>query len=223
MSDQIREGDRGRRLKREGLAFFGAITASLSTNSTTPSRSSTNTAGSCRTSCSAPSRACRSMTGNCSASPGRSGPGRAGKRPDPETQPFAHSTDSESREIDLGELLADIVGLSQRLAGLRMMQLELRPGPEPVRLVGNPFSCSRRCSSRSSFSGQRGGESAGDGGPGSFRPGVRIVIAGTRTAGPEASGEQRELLGILMEELRGEVEIRSEGDAGQAIVLTLSR
>jgi len=225
MSDQNQERDRGRRLKQEGLAFFGAITASLSHELNNAFAIINEHGGLLQdlllgTQQGVPmdDRKLQRISRKIGAQVER---GNALIR---RLNRFAHSADSESREIDLAELLGDIVGLSQRLAGLRMMQLELRPGPEPVRLVSNPFFLQQAVFvAFQLFWDNAEANRLVTVVPEASGPGVRIVIAGARTVAPEASGEKRELLSILMEELRGEAETRSEGAAGQAIVLTLSR
>ena len=52
---------------------------------------------------------------------------------------FAHSTDAGRVEFDLSEVLSNLVELCQRLAKLKYVRLRLRSSAEPLTLVGSPF------------------------------------------------------------------------------------
>ncbi len=52
---------------------------------------------------------------------------------------FAHSSDSFNTEVNIGELLELIVSLSQRLAGLKSMDLEFEVPLENINFRTNPF------------------------------------------------------------------------------------
>jgi signal transduction histidine kinase len=52
---------------------------------------------------------------------------------------FAHSTDEGHVEFDPAEVLGNLVELCQRLAGLKYARLQLRPCAERLKMVGNPF------------------------------------------------------------------------------------
>lgn len=52
---------------------------------------------------------------------------------------FAHSSDVPRREYDIGESAGNLVELARRLAGLKRANLELHTPAEPVVITGNPF------------------------------------------------------------------------------------
>lgn len=52
---------------------------------------------------------------------------------------FAHSSDVPRREYDLCESVRNLVELSQRLAGLKRVNLDLHAPSDPVMITGNPF------------------------------------------------------------------------------------
>jgi C4-dicarboxylate-specific signal transduction histidine kinase len=52
---------------------------------------------------------------------------------------FAHSSDVPRREYDMNEAIRNLVELSRRLAGLKRVSLELQLPSEPVVITGNPF------------------------------------------------------------------------------------
>lgn len=52
---------------------------------------------------------------------------------------FAHSADESRVEFDATEVLGNIVELCQRLAGLKYAKLELKPLPGRLKMVGSPF------------------------------------------------------------------------------------
>lgn len=52
---------------------------------------------------------------------------------------FAHSSDVPRREYDMNEAIQNLVELCRRLAGLKRVNLELDMPSEPVMITGNPF------------------------------------------------------------------------------------
>jgi C4-dicarboxylate-specific signal transduction histidine kinase len=52
---------------------------------------------------------------------------------------FAHSADEPLREYDINEVAENLIALTRRLANLKKAELEFRPADHPVNLVGNPF------------------------------------------------------------------------------------
>lgn len=52
---------------------------------------------------------------------------------------FAHSADLPLVEFDINEVLTNLVGLTQRLASLKRSELEFKPTAEAVKITGNPF------------------------------------------------------------------------------------
>ncbi len=52
---------------------------------------------------------------------------------------FAHSSDVPQREYDVGESVRNLVELARRLAGLKRVALDLQVPDEPVMITGNPF------------------------------------------------------------------------------------
>jgi len=52
---------------------------------------------------------------------------------------FAHSSDVPQREYDVCESVGNLVELARRLAGLKRVNLELQIPAEPVMITGNPF------------------------------------------------------------------------------------
>jgi len=52
---------------------------------------------------------------------------------------FAHSVDDTEKDIDVNELAANIVALSQRLADLRRIELEMMSSRSPVAIRSSPF------------------------------------------------------------------------------------
>jgi C4-dicarboxylate-specific signal transduction histidine kinase len=52
---------------------------------------------------------------------------------------FAHSADEAEREYDLNEVAENLVALAGRLANLNNARLELRTADHPLSLLGNPF------------------------------------------------------------------------------------
>ena len=52
---------------------------------------------------------------------------------------FAHSPDKPLASIDLQRLLESVEALSQRLASMKSVGLEVRPPAEPMTLQSNPF------------------------------------------------------------------------------------
>jgi signal transduction histidine kinase len=52
---------------------------------------------------------------------------------------FSHSADEARVEFDVAEVLGNLVELCQRLAELKYVQLRLRSSPERLKLVGSPF------------------------------------------------------------------------------------
>ncbi len=135
---------------------------------------------------------------------------------------FAHSTDAEIREIDVNDMLKDIVELSQRLAGLRMVQLEVTPYREGIRVTSNPlflqqavFICFQlfwddaENNRRVVVVPEPGGQ------------GVKISITGSHIANSGAAQDKRALLEVLLEELHGTVEYLSDDRQNQSIVLSI--
>jgi C4-dicarboxylate-specific signal transduction histidine kinase len=52
---------------------------------------------------------------------------------------FAHSSDVPRREYDVNESVRNLVELARRLAGLKRVNLEVHLPAEPVMITGNPF------------------------------------------------------------------------------------
>lgn len=52
---------------------------------------------------------------------------------------FAHSADQPLLEFEVGEVLDNLVALCQRLASLKKASIELRPAVEATRVTSNPF------------------------------------------------------------------------------------
>jgi len=52
---------------------------------------------------------------------------------------FAHSSDVPRREYDINESVRNLVELARRLAGLKRVNIEVHVPAEPVMITGNPF------------------------------------------------------------------------------------
>ncbi len=52
---------------------------------------------------------------------------------------FAHSADRPAEEFDLGETASNLTGLTQRLAGLKRVNLELTPIDKEIKITGSRF------------------------------------------------------------------------------------
>jgi C4-dicarboxylate-specific signal transduction histidine kinase len=52
---------------------------------------------------------------------------------------FAHSADESHVEFDAAEVLGNLVELCQRLAGLKYARIEMTSPTEPLKMAGNPF------------------------------------------------------------------------------------
>lgn len=52
---------------------------------------------------------------------------------------FAHSADQPLLEFEVYEVLSNLVSLAQRLASLKRASLELKPAVEQLRITSNPF------------------------------------------------------------------------------------
>ena len=135
---------------------------------------------------------------------------------------FAHSTDSPVTDIDISELLQAIISLSQRLAGLKGLVIEFRTPAEPLRLSTNPFFLQQAVfigfelfmanpdSNRLiAVSASRSGNE------------IAIKIVGAAIGDTESLKAKTDLLSILMEQLNGKYEIISEEGSKQALVLTV--
>jgi signal transduction histidine kinase len=120
---------------------------------------------------------------------------------------FAHSTDFETKEVELNDLLQEIIDLAQRLAGLRTIQLKLNPPVEKIALNTNPFFLqyalficfelfwdiaekNRLVTVSAESSGQQ----------------AKIIISGVAIADLDKSCDQRNTLTALLKELKGNVE-----------------
>ncbi|MEJ2719602.1 MAG: hypothetical protein P8181_00495 [bacterium] len=123
-----------------GLAFFGAVTASVSHELNNVISIVNQTAGLLQDMIAAdekgiPINISRLATavGTIQAQTGR-GLGIIGR-----LNRFAHSADEASVEFDAGEVLGNLVELCRRLAGLKYAKLELECPAGGIRMTGNPF------------------------------------------------------------------------------------
>lgn len=54
---------------------------------------------------------------------------------------FAHSTDDETIDFDLNEVISNLVMLITRFADLKKVGFEFEPSEQPLQVTGNPFAC----------------------------------------------------------------------------------
>ncbi|MFH0765043.1 MAG: hypothetical protein V2A61_01340 [Calditrichota bacterium] len=74
---------------------------------------------------------------------------------------FAHSADHLRCEVDINALMSNLAGLYQRLAGLRKLSLEFVPSPEPLLITTNPFTAQQLvflCLSEACDQAEKGGQ-----------------------------------------------------------------
>lgn len=145
---------------------------------------------------------------------------------------FAHSADREVTSFDLNSLLDDIANLTQRIAGLKGIQIVFKPAAAPIAIESNPF-----CLQQAVFVCFRLFLSASDknrlvtisAACPPARPGAREAVAGPiiRLSGaalPERSSEREtyEYLEMLLEEINGDLQFVSSEIDGQSILIRLS-
>ena len=135
---------------------------------------------------------------------------------------FAHSTDSPVTEIEVSELLQAIINLAQRLAGLKGLVIEFKTNAEPLNLSTNPFFLQQAVfigfelfmanPDANRLIAVSAAASDGE---------IAIKITGTAVSEGESLKAGTDLLAILMEQLNGQYEIVTESDGKRTIVLTL--
>jgi len=135
---------------------------------------------------------------------------------------FAHSTDELVTSIDLNTLLEDITNLSQRLANLQNLQLEIKLSDESISLISSPFFLQQAvyiCFELFMAVPEKNHlitielekhETA-----------ARIIISGTFLADTEEALSKRALLDVLLEELKGSAQIITENKNRRLIILTI--
>jgi signal transduction histidine kinase len=127
-------------LRETGLAFFGAVAASLSHELNNVFATINELSGLLedlaltgeRGRPPAPERI-RAITGRIATQVQR------GQRQSKQLNHFAHSADSPWAEVDAGQVAAEVVDLGQRLARLRKVELTSTVPPEPIPLQTDPF------------------------------------------------------------------------------------
>ncbi|MCD6160889.1 MAG: HAMP domain-containing histidine kinase [candidate division Zixibacteria bacterium] len=137
---------------------------------------------------------------------------------------FAHSSDNAAAEIDISEILQAIIALTQRLAGLKEINLEFKALTEPIKLVNNPFCFQHAVFtcfemfianddiSRSIIVSAEKIESM-----------VIIKISGSELSDNAFNQTKKSILEMLLEQLNGSYRITA-GDGGrQIIILTIDR
>lgn len=132
--------DKTRTMLDDGLAFFGAVTASVSHELNNVISIVDQTAGLLQDMIAAedkgiPINISRLATavGTIQTQTGR-GLGIIGR-----LNRFAHSADEANVEFDTGEVLSNLVELCRRLAGLKYATLELDSPVERLKMIGSPF------------------------------------------------------------------------------------
>ena len=133
---------------------------------------------------------------------------------------FAHSSDNAVAEIQLNDLLQAIVALSQRLAGLKEMSLEYKPDlVEAITFNTNPYHLQQAiftCFQIFMINPADNRIVAITAGRSESK--IVIKIIGRQLADDSQIIDRKELLGMLLERLNGKYEIAKEESA---IILNL--
>ena len=135
---------------------------------------------------------------------------------------FAHSTDELLTSINLNTLLEDITNLSQRLANLQNLQLEIELSGESISLISNPFFLQQAvyiCFELFMAVPEKNHLITIE--LEKHETTARVIISGTFLADTEAVLSKRALLDILLEELKGSVQVITENENRQLIILTI--
>jgi signal transduction histidine kinase len=135
---------------------------------------------------------------------------------------FAHTADKEILDYELIGLLNNLADLCRRFAVLKKTQLETDFPEEPIRLTGNPFKLQHAVylslrhafdtSSKDDVISIRAEKSGSD---------INIAVTGSRIDADRFDEENLALLQHLMKDLAGESEIISGEDNTRSIVLTI--
>lgn len=135
---------------------------------------------------------------------------------------FAHSTDELVTSFNLNTLLEDITNLSQRLANLQNLQLEIKLSGESISLISNPFFLQQAvyiCFELFMAVPEKNHLITIE--LEKHETTARVIISGTFLADTEAVLSKRALLDVLLEELKGSVQVITENENRQLIILTI--
>ena len=135
---------------------------------------------------------------------------------------FAHSTDELVTSFNLNTLLEDITNLSQRLANLQNLQLEIKLSGESISLISNPFFLQQAvyiCFELFMAVPEKNHLITIE--LKKHETTARVIISGTFLADTEAVLSKRALLDVLLEELKGSVQVITENENRQLIILTI--
>jgi C4-dicarboxylate-specific signal transduction histidine kinase len=124
---------------------------------------------------------------------------------------FAHSTDEPVREFEVNQLVENLTALTERLAGLKGVNLHAQYLDQPYKLVNNPFVLQQtlfliikklltRAEKNDSVTVAVSRRESG----------VGVTITGPAKTAPEP--EHPENLELLVESLRGTWSVTAEGD-----------
>ncbi|UCD18529.1 MAG: HAMP domain-containing histidine kinase [Candidatus Zixiibacteriota bacterium] len=205
-------GDQERKLNENGLAFFGAITASVSHELNNVISIIDQSAG---------------LLEDLLSNAGQGNPisnerlEKISERVGQQTRrgieiikrlnTFSHSVDDQKCEFELNELVENLTALICRLATLKKVTLEVVYSDEPIALTGNPFLVQQAMFL--SFRQVLAAAAAGDTVTITAAAGesaARLVIAGKNSG----SGEGLDLsyLAILMNRIGGRIETQLDDD-----------
>ncbi|MFC1708082.1 hypothetical protein ACFL59_14900 [Planctomycetota bacterium] len=137
---------------------------------------------------------------------------------------FAHSVDQPMVQFELNELIERIVGLVRRLADMQRVDLEVNPPDDQVSVEGNPFllqhviyGCIERCLRHSKQGGsititwKREGD------------GAEVNVTGAMGSSEAGGADNDGLLSLLVTELGARVDCSPAEDDRTATVIHLPR
>ncbi len=118
---------------------------------------------------------------------------------------FAHSVDEPRCEFDVNQIVENLAALIERLASLKRARLETRPSGEPVRIIGWPFLLQQALFlSFRTLVAQAQKDDVLVISVARLEDGVRVSVEGPHRDEPEGD---RQYLELLMDRCRGSVEI----------------
>ncbi|UCD94852.1 MAG: HAMP domain-containing histidine kinase [Candidatus Zixiibacteriota bacterium] len=209
------------RLKEEGLAFFGAITASVTHELNNVTAVINELTGllddilyGAGQGMPIDAEKLRSLQERLSKQVDR------GRTIIKRLNKYAHTTDKAVVEYDLKAVLGNLTDICRRFADMKKVRLEGRFPPDPVNVSGNPFAmqhavylCIRYALENAAVDNVIGVNASRD------ESGIRVEITGPGIDGTKIEDKQLALLRTLLEAQEGELDFVRDSGGSQSIVL----